>query len=303
MYMKIKYLVVASSVMIGTLSVHGIGLAQQNASNDNSTITSQTKDNTSAVSDETVREPRLAAQQFVEHINYARVALAMKDNTLAMKHINHARSLYAVIKTLSANGRKIAGVGSGKISTKDKYLYFPFEVNTVEIKELKKGPLWRGKGLAVIDAEIAYLTLDLNKDIGHYLADAEKNIQENKTDDADANLAHLTEEVVALDDAISLPLQKARDNIALARNFFAAQNYDGARFALKHADTALDAMEDDDRYKSNLTKITAIRKEVLDLEKKIEKNDPTLLGKAEDKMEGWWKDLKNWDTQSNQSKL
>jgi hypothetical protein len=190
-------------------------------------------------------------------------------------------------------------IGSGRLvyekDTDYKYHYFPIEVGTVEIRKMGKGPFWAKKGLAVTDAEIVYLTLDLTTHKpDEQLNAAENAIKEGKLADADEHLAQLTEQVVSVEDEEAMPLDKARDNITLARDFMAMNNYNGARFALSHADDALDDAQNDKRFSAHRDDIQSLRREVTHLEHIIAKNDPSLLGKADAKMAAWWHELKGW---------
>lgn len=246
-----------------------------------------------------VRDPKIAAERFVEHINYARVALAMKNPQYAEAHIAQARDMMKIVRNGGPAPLTLANIGSGRLvyeyDTDYKYHYFPIETGPIEIKKMGKGPFWAKKGLAVTDAEIVYLTLDLTGDKpGKYLSEAEEAIKAGKLDEADSQLAELTESVVSVNEEEGVPLDKARDNITLARDFIATRNYDGARYALRHADDALDDAERDERYSDLRPGIRTMRREVTHLEHMIAKNDPSLLDKADAKMARWWRELKQW---------
>jgi hypothetical protein len=147
----------------------------------------------------------------------------------------------------------------------------------------------------VTEADIVYLTLDLTGDKAEiHLTEAETAIANGDLKSADNHLAQLTEAVVKVDSKVALPSIKAHDNIALARNFIAGKNYDGASYALKHADEALDEMQKDDNNKARLVEIAAMRNDVSNLQKYIAIKDPNMIQKANAKMEKWWKELKNW---------
>lgn len=257
----------------------------------------------SPMTKEEVADPRVAATGFVEHINFARVALAMKNTDLAKQHITQARNLMTVIKGATAEQRIITEVESGRIvykyDTEHKYHYFPIQTGPVQVKTMDSGPVWATNDLAVTDADIVYLTLDLTGDKAEtHINEAEAAISAANLKLADDHLAQLTDSVVKIDSRVALPSVKARDNIALARNFIAGKNYEGASYALKHADDALDQMQKDTSNKARLNDIGAMRKDVSDLQEYISKKDPTMIQKANDKMDKWWKDLNNWSSAS-----
>ncbi len=246
-----------------------------------------------------VVDPRVAAASFVEHVNYARVALAMKKVDVAGQHIASARNMVTLIKGATAEKLRITEVESGRIvyqyDTEYKYHYFPIHTGPVQVKEIGDGPAWAKNDLAVTDADIVYLTLDLTDNKAEtYLNATEAAIAANDLKEADNQLAKLTDAVVTMDSKISVPSDKAHDNIGLARNFIAAKNYDGARYALKHADKALDEMEQSDSYKARRPEIAVMRKDVNYLQDVVTKKDPTLIEQADRKMDKWWKDLKTW---------
>ncbi len=244
-------------------------------------------------------DPRLAAAGFVEHINYARVALAMKNTVLGKEHIEQARNMAVVIKGTATEPRRITEIQSGRIvytyETDYQYHYFPIQAGPVEVKQMTNGPIWAKNDLAVTDADIVYLTLDLSGDtVEKHLTAAETAIAANDLKLADKHLAQLVEAIVTVDSKASMPNVKAQDNIALARNFIAGKNYDGAAYALKHADNALDEMQKDSNNKARLNDIATMRKDVNELQGYIAKKDPTMIQKADAKINKWWKDLKDW---------
>lgn len=264
-----------------------------------SITTSTIKTAVAPVSAGAIADPRVAATSFVEHINYARVALAMKNTVLATHHITQARNMMTLIKDTPTEKLRMTEVGAGRVvyqyDTEYKYYYFPIQTGPVEVKQIDNGPVWAKNDLAVTDADIVYLSLDLtgNK-ASDFLTAADTAITAGKLKDADVQLAKLTEAVVSVDSKATVPSVKAADNIALARNFIAGKNYDGARYALKHADVALDEMQKDDSYKEHRAEIISMRKDVSDLQGYITKKDPTMIQKADAKLAKWWTDMKAW---------
>ena len=251
-------------------------------------------------SEDTMRDPTVAAERFVQHVNYARVALAMKNGSLAKEHIIQAGRMVRLLKAVTPQKRQVTAVESGRViynyDTSFKEHYYPIEAGPVEVKKLDKGPFWANKEtLAVTDADIVYLTLDLRGDAAEqHLQIAKSAIDDGRLIDADNQLATLTNAVIKVEDKTPLPRDVARDNISLAHNFLAARNYDGARFALKHADSALEYLEIDDTYKMHRPSIVAMRKEVSKMQETIRENNPSLLEKADSRMEDWRDDIKSW---------
>jgi hypothetical protein len=293
--MKFKILL-ATTIMSSGLFVHNIDASY---AADITTGTVATAN--SPVSKEAVSDPHVAAISFVEHVNYARVALAMKNADVARQHISQARSMAVIIKAANVEQRRVTQLESGRIvyeyTTDYKYHYFPIQTGPVQVKQVSNGPIWAKNDLAVTDADIVYLTLDLTGDkTENYLDASEAAIASGNLKEAGNQLAKLTEAVVTVDSKVSVPSDKASDNISLAQNFLLGENYTGASYALKHADSALDEMQKDDVYKEHRKEIASMRKEVSELQDYITKKNPTMIHKAGMKLEKWGKELKNWSS-------
>lgn len=251
------------------------------------------------ITSEVVSDPRVAAQNFVAHVNYARVALAMKNADLALQHISQARTMVVLITSATTDQRRIQNVTAGRVNytfdTVHKYNYFPLEAGPMKIKEVSDGPIWAKNSLAVSDADIVMLTLDLSNDKAEtYLTEAEAYVKEGKLVEAQTKLGELTDAVVSVDNKVSVPVDKAHDNISIARNFLRGQNYDGARYALGHADDALDEMQRDDAYKAHQAGLVEMRKQIKDMRAVITKRDPTVLQQSGTTLDRWMTDLKAW---------
>jgi len=288
------------TLLITTVLSAGIFIGFAGDAHAAETITSRTVSNANApITSEAASDPRVAAQNFVAHINYARVALAMKNADLAKLHISQARNMVVLITSATTDQRRVENVTAGRVNytfdTVHKYNYFPLEAGPMKIKEVSDGPIWARNSLAVSDAEIVMLTLDLSNDKAEtYLTEAEAYVKEGKLVEAQTKLGELTDAVVSVENKVSVPVDKAHDNISIAQNFLKGQNYDGARYALGHADDALDEMQKDDAYKSHQAAITEMRKEVKDMRAIITKKDPTVLQKSGKTLDKWMTDLKAW---------
>jgi len=252
--------------------------------------------NNTAGVDHTARDE---AENFIGHINYARVALGRNRSDRAEGHIAEARKDMDQMKSLTIEQRKIANIESGRVvysyNTDFKYHYFPIDTGAIEVKKMGHGPVWAKNDLAVLDAEVVYLTVDLSS----YTADtrldnAEADIKAGKLKAADRELAKLTDEVVTVDNVTPEPLDMARDNIVLTSNFIASGNYTGARYALKHADSALHEMQKDDTYSEHQADITAMRRNIKYLQNELTKKNPSMMQKADAKLGKWWSELKSW---------
>jgi hypothetical protein len=292
----VKYLL-ATTVLAGGLMLSDGALAEDQSTNTTTnTTTTNTQNETAAATQVDVRAP---AQRFIQDVNYARVALAMKDPAQAKDYINQARNQLTTLKNVSVDERQVSRVQSGRLIYREqpntRNFYFPIETGPVNIRKVDTGPFWApNKGAAVTDAEIVYITLDLNNDkADQRLNEATSQIDRNEFAAAQSTLESLMNQVVKEDNAVAMPHEKARDNLALARTFIAQRNYDGARYSLNHAKDALDEMEKSARYSDRKDRVLAMRQEVDRMQGDIKRNDPTVLEKADAKIQQWWEDLKD----------
>ena len=288
------------TLFITTILSAGLVLSIAACSNNADTITGHNAVTVNHPAADTAGEnARDVAEDFVGHINYARIALAKNKGNRAEQHVAEARNLLAQLQNTTVEERRVERIESGRVvynTTNDyKYHYFPITTGPLEIKKMSHGPVWAKNDLAVTDADIVYLTVDLNgNNAAKRLNEAEADIKAGHLKAADNQLAQLTDEVVTVDEQTSVPLDKARDNIRLARNFVSSGNYTGARYALKHADDALDEMQNDNTYQTHRTAIITMRKEVKHLQVAIAAKDPGLAHKAVAKLDKWWSQLKDW---------
>lgn len=289
--------ILTTTILTGSLAFGGMAYAESNAA-----ITSETVQTAARDTGRAIKDPRLAAERFIEHVNYARVAIALKDSAMAKQHIAEAREMVAVLKNIKVEERRITKIQSGRIvyeyETNVKNHYFPIEkldAGPVEVKKVDNGPVWaNAKGIAVTDAEMVYLSLDLSNDKAEKgLEDAWIELERNDASKAQYALEKMIGTIVSVDTTIDLPLDKAIDNIALTRSFIAAKNYDGARFSLKHADKALETLEKDARYSARKNAMTTYRKEVADLQNTLKSKDPTVFEKADITLDKWWVGIKS----------
>ncbi|MBX7146324.1 MAG: YfdX family protein [Alphaproteobacteria bacterium] len=295
--MKIHYYI--STILSGMILVSTPSFGQTpqtNPNNDNNNIVTDTvkKTNPAAVKDQTSIDKNV--ESFLDHINSARVALAMQNSNLAKQHVTEARTTLTKVKNLTAEQRRVSQVRFGSVTynygTEKRPYYFPVKTGPVKFKELDTGSK---NSLAVSDAEMVYLTVDLtDNQADKYLDQAETALKNNDLKAADENLDDLTDDIIDVDSKVSLPLDKARDNIALARHFIQTANYDGARYALSHADDALDELEDSNQYQARKATVTTMRKNVQSMENLVSKKDPTMLEKADAELNQWWEELKSW---------
>lgn len=248
---------------------------------------------------EDVATPESAPAQFLNHITDARVAIALQDYSGAAAHIAAAEKALVFLREHYREANKKITMESGRVvynyDTLEKAHYFAVTSQPLEVRQVSKGPAWaKVNTLAVTDAEVAYVTLDLNGTAPEKgLAKARKALEQGYYSDSDRVLAKLTTQVVALDGQQHLPQQVASDNIALAREFLSMNNYAGAQFALKHADATLTQLANDSSANSN-EHVEAMRKELQMLQSEVSSENRGLLARIDDRLQEWWEALKRW---------
>jgi hypothetical protein len=194
------------SAVLGTALTVGMS----NAFAADNITTDAAKSGLTPISKSEISDPSVAATSFVEHINYARVALAMKNSDLAKQHITQARNMMEIIKAATVEQRIITKVESGRIvyqyDTKYKFHYFPIQTGPVTVKQITNGPIWAKNDLAVSDADVVYLTIDFTGNTAvTRLGEAESAIAANNLKLADDHLAQIIEAVVKVDSKETLP--------------------------------------------------------------------------------------------------
>jgi hypothetical protein len=314
-FMKMVTYGLAAALVVGSFALFGNVLAQGQSAADSNRDASANRSSEKVATDRsaasqqqsggqaantaqmTPQGPRQAVERFIQHVNAARVALAMKDQAQASEHLRQARQQANILKNASADQRQVSRVESGRVIYQDqpntRNYYFPVETGPVSMQKVETGPFWaKNKGAAVTDAEIVYLSLDLSGDKAEQrLSEAMNEIERNEISSAQATLDGLIDEVIKEDEVTPLPHEKARANMALARSFIAQQNYEGARFALDHAKDALEEMDDNSRYADRRDRNIAMRQEVERMQSDIQRNDPTMLERADAQIREWWNDL------------
>lgn len=267
--------------------------------------TAQTTMNTgsgteAATSDQAAQEQRFAAERMIEHVNYARIAAALKNKSNALNHIQMAQQYATLLQSSAPEYRTKQRVQSGRFTYEynrdTREHYYPIATGIVERKELDTGPFWSDqKGVAVKNAEAAYISISIDPSKSlEYLQKAKTELDENDFNDASEELDDLIKASVEAEKVKEMPLVKAQDNINLARHFLRAQNYDGARFALKHAENAIKDMEGDEQYSQQSQRIQDMHAQVEKLRTRLAKKDPTMLDKAQAQLNEWWQELRSW---------
>ena len=117
---SLKFLLATSLISI---TIAGTGFAAQPP------ITRETRAAVDrSIPEEVANNPRLAAERFIQHVNYARISLSLKNPKQAQQHIAAARDMTEILKKTSENNRTVHGMQSGRLiykndPTEHSYVY------------------------------------------------------------------------------------------------------------------------------------------------------------------------------------
>lgn len=254
---------------------------------------------TYTINGDALSDVRVAICNFLEYVSYARVALAMNKTELARQLLTQAHQMLTLVRNAPLNKRSVNEVTSNHIiyqyHTTHQNYYFPVQIGLIETNTMKGGPLWTENNLEIADADVVYLSISLDGEWESvYLDDAEAAIAKSHSDEADEILAELVATVAHVDSTKFLPRNKIVSTIALVRSFIASKHYEGARYALKHADNSLDQMWQDKNYKTYHQEMTAMRQDLNNLQGYIIEKDKTKIEAADKKLDKWYSEVRNW---------
>jgi flagellin-specific chaperone FliS len=255
-----------------------------------------------AANEQAVNNPRLAAQRFIGHLNGAKLALSLHESETARANLVKAQDMLSILKSTLAEGQTFDHMAFGRVYYGDPSMegvYVPMDNGEIETGPVKvktvseQNSLWRRKeGVAISNAEIAYITLALQDTRPERtLADAMAALHRKDEKEALNLINDLFKDVVKIESAVPQPIDKARDNILLARNFIVNNHFDAARYALGHANDALEELEKDDRFEKAKSHLKTVREEIIILNEAAEKEDATIAVKAQNRLDKIWQDL------------
>ncbi|MCE3231901.1 MAG: hypothetical protein K0R98_158 [Rickettsiaceae bacterium] len=248
----------------------------------------------------TTEEQQNAAENLLQKINYALVEVGAHNSSTAANYVDSAIDLNNLLKNSTPEYRIKKQIKVGKFSynyeNKYKQRYFPISQETAKWKEYTTGPFWANeKGIAVKEADIVTVSITVDTTVADKkLKEAKEDIQKGNFKDAEEDLSELVNSMTYVEKTEVLPLEKASDNIALARYFLRAGNYDAARHSLKNAKKGLKEAQKDKRYSKFSTNIDSLSNDIEALDSSLAKKDPTMLDKTESKLKDFWQSIENW---------
>ncbi|MEJ0063901.1 MAG: hypothetical protein WDO70_12125 [Alphaproteobacteria bacterium] len=250
-----------------------------------------------------ISNPATAAGYFMERVSDAQWALSTDNPALAQTHIAAAQTLAAGLKAITPPDQRIIKVNLGRsvymptaVSNPViyQYRYLPNQTGYVEVTTVENTVLVP-TGHNFADVEAMNIRLDFSTDAPErYLQAAGAAIGEGDYAEAEQRLTELMENIVDNREQYDTALDKASNNIALARYFIIENNYAAARYALAHADKALENMQRDIHYKDKKDSILSIRMEIDQVQESIARADTSAPPIADSTMKRWWNNLHRW---------
>jgi hypothetical protein len=245
----------------------------------------------------------LSAGQLLIHVDRARDALHLNDQTRAKQEVDKALTLARILKTTLPTFTVKTKVDAGTLHYEDDAKVQPplvtlhEELNTVAIlkpirnakkEQEKKDAITQGRPLAA-DIELRESRAQLNVDLALVgLEAAQRALSENKTNVAEGALTAVQTGVVFEHVVADLPLERARLNLFLARQAVKSHNSQEVTTTLN---VAVDALEEYEKMAGSMRE-----KEIAALRKEIEALTRSGQGQAvsEDTINKWWQTIASW---------
>ena len=107
-------------------------------------------------------------------------------------------------------------------------------------------------------------------------------------------LTGIIKDAIVEETVVTDPLIVVYDNLALAQNFIRTGQYASARYTLKNVKKGLTQLEKEKVESPDAQSVKTLNDEITELEKELEKNDPTLMQRVAHKFVAWGKTVKAW---------
>jgi hypothetical protein len=238
----------------------------------------------------------LSGRKMLGYISEARVAIGKENKEVANALLDSALQELNSIRNTQDNLQMMQVPFGRVLYGQVNSYYIPIADDIYAIRSYAHGPFWSpNKATAVRDVELVNVNIAINPDKAEaHLEAAKQKIATDDFSEADKELSYLLNESIHQTAAAGQPYAKLQDNIYLTRVLMRQQNYEAARFTLKHAREALNDYDKTNLSPDQRADAENLRREMETMDATIQKRSPTMLSKATDKVEQWWKDLKAW---------
>lgn len=242
----------------------------------------------------------IEAHKMMGHIHLAALALNIDLPKEALTHIDKAEALAGRLKADAPSMTINSEFKYGKVTyqSKDtvKNYYVPIVDDIFLLSDYDA--VYRhlqSIDLNETDAGIADLEVlvDLRK-IEPALEAAKQDVHKKQYEKAQTALTDIFKDAMVEETVVTDPLIVVYDNLALAQNFIRTGQYASARYTLKNVRIGLAQLEKEKMASPDAQSIKTLNKEITELEKELEKNDPTLMQRVAHKFSAWGKTVKAW---------
>ena len=231
---------------------------------------------------------------YLIHINNARAALTTNDQKSARHELR--RAFGDLEKLKNADGSYMTGnIKTGRTIYhylgSDNYYYFPIEAERKLSTEDYTEPY---KNTDANDLEIVYLNVNPNNtDSQNLLFIADRYIKDGDYAEADSALSELVKTTVETGKIATLPQEKAKLHLIMAKYHFSVGNSAAAINRLDNADSTLTNLLKNNAYRPHFHRLTRIRDEIQALRAKIA--DGAIYTEADESLiDGWISYLNEW---------
>jgi hypothetical protein len=238
------------------------------------------------------------AEQLLQNVSRAQLLIRLGDKGAADQHLQQAINQAMSLSNATVEQRSRTNVRTGIVSyltgRNNNEYFVPLLESSEIVKSYATGPFWSDKkGLAVKDVRAVNVAITIDpKEAQSRLEKARDFLNRDKLEDASEELTKFQRSIAVEEKTVHLPLQQARDNLNLAQ-FMMQRNFpEGARYALKNADKALDEVKPttDERKQQ----VTTMRNEMKQLTDTLAKKDQTITEKALAQIKQWGDELSSW---------
>jgi hypothetical protein len=234
------------------------------------------------------------------HTGIAAIALDADLRATASKHVEEALKVAGTLaaETAQVNSEYplLAAQFTQRNGTGQKNYWLPLENDKLTVRDLDE-VLMRQRAAAIDEVDVQSVRLRMYLDtasVQRELRRAKAAIEEGNYGIARdalrlAQLSTFTETV-----AVDQPLQRVRDNLVLARELTAQQNYASARRTLQYAQRDLKAFEGTDPMAKADPSLAKLQAEIDVLAKGLESKDSSAFSRASADIGRWVGQVEGW---------
>jgi hypothetical protein len=244
-------------------------------------------------------QERTLVHKMMGHINLAAVALDTSLPDAAREHLERASALAAQIDEVAPQLQSKTQFKYGKVSYEfedhAKNYYVPIIDDLFLLSDYKSTfHAWKSRtDIDETDAGVVLVTVRADiREIEKGLQEAEKKLDAKEFAAAGEALNDIYEDAIVDETEITDPLWAVHDNLALAQNLLREENYDSARFALRHARKELGKLKKE--RPADTESIQKLDASIAKVEGELEQKDPSLTQRIDRTVASWMTTVRSW---------